>query len=184
MANEIDYLLTIVRRIRRYASFWEWPNKAVKELGVVKDLLTSMNQAGIIHYKNPRPVKDDWPDCTVEDEQGQLIAIEVTELVDEEAIQRSQRGQPVYGRWEDRDILNAVHNILLKKDQKSCHGSLYASVTLVIHTDESELNARRLFPLIRSGRFPHLSNIKEAYIICSYDPFTETYPYCEIPLDN
>ena len=150
----------------------------------MKDLLTSMTREGVNRYTNPRSVEDDWPDCAAEDEQGQLIAIEVTELVDEEAIQRSQRGQPVYRRWEDRDILNAVHSILLRKDQKSCHGSLYGRVILVIHTDEPELNARRLFPLIRSVRFPHLNNIKEAYIICSYDPFTETYPYCEIPLDN
>ena len=43
-----------------------------------------------------------------------------------------------------------------------------------------EFTRFRLFPLIRDTEFMRLENIQEAFIVTSYDPETQTYPWYEI----
>jgi len=182
MNDFVNDIVKIILRLRKSAAFWEWPDKSAKELEIVKNLLDSMERDGIKHYRNPRSLKDNWPDCTIENESGNSIAVEVTELVDEEVIQRCQQGEAVYRLWTDEDIVDEVKKRLIGKDLKSFHGNLYSKVILVIHTDEFELIASRLFPALGKGEFPVLRNIEEVFVICSYDPKTKSYPYYQIPL--
>jgi hypothetical protein len=178
MSDFVDELIGIVSRLRKHASFWLWPNKPVAERGVVRELLNSMHHDGDMRYQNPRSVNDDWPDCKVDDEFGNTVAVEVTELVDEKAIRTAQRGEMDFSYRTDGEIKEQVSRILARKDLKSSHGGLYSKVILVIHTDE--FTHLRLFPVIRNTEFMRLENIQEAFIITSYDPETHTYPWCEI----
>ena len=176
-----ELFITIARKLRKHRSFWMWPIKSVMERGAVSDLLDSMHLDGDTRYWNPRSTGKDWPDCEVDDESGNVVAAEVTELVDEEAVRRAQRGEMVFSYWKDEQIVEQVSRILVHKDAKSYHGGLYGKVILVIHTDE--FTGSRLFPVVRGARFAGLQNIDEAFIIVSYDPYTGRYPWCEIPLN-
>lgn len=148
------------------------------EVGITRELLNSMHHDGDMRYKNARSVNDDWPDCEVDDDLGNTVAAEVTELVDEEAVRTAQRDEMDFSYWTDNEIKEKVRSILARKDLKSSHGGLYSKVILVIHTDE--FTHSRLFPVIRKTKFTRLKNIQEAFIIASYDPNTQTYPWCEI----
>lgn len=163
LKEEIRDLIRKASKLRVYASFWEWPDKSVKERGIVYDLLTSMDRDGFKRYRKIRSVRDEWPDCVVDDESGRLVAVEVTELVNEEAVRREQQGELVYPCWTDNDIIQQVTRILLRKEQRSSHGGLYTKVVLVMHTDEPELTGSRLFPIITSAQFPRLRNINRGF---------------------
>jgi hypothetical protein len=178
MSDFADELISIVSRLRKHRSFWLWPKKPVMDRGIVRELLDSMHHDGDMRYQNARSVNGDWPDCEVDDELGNTVAVEVTELVDEEAVRRAQRGELDFSYWTDGDIKEQVRSILVRKDLKSSHGGLYSKVTLVIHTDE--FTHLRLFLVIRDTEFTRLENIQEVFIIASYDPETRTYPWCEI----
>ncbi len=178
MSDIFDELISVVRKLRMHSSFWLWSKKPIMELGVVQDLLDSMRNDGDMRYRNARSVNGDWPDCEVDDEFGNTVAAEVTELVNEEAVRRVQRGEMDFSYWTDDEIKEKVGRILARKDLKSSHGGLYSKVILVIHTDE--FTHSRLFPVIRGTEFTRLENIQEAFIIFSYDSRTHTYPWCEI----
>lgn len=178
MSDLIDEIIKNLSRLRKHRSFWLWPNKPVVERGVVRELLNSMHHDGDMRYRNARSVNDDWPDCEVDDESGNTVGVEVTELVDEEAVRKAQKGEMVFSYWTDGEIKEQVSRILTRKDLKSSHGGLYSKVILVIHTDE--FTHLHLFPVIRNTEFTRLENIQEAFIVVSYDPETQTYPWCEI----
>ena len=178
MSDFVDELISKVSRLRKHASFWLWPNKHEVERGVVQELLNSMRRDGDLRYRNARSVADDWPDCEVDDEHGNTVGVEVTELADEEAVRKGQRNEMDFSRWTDDQIKDQLSRILVRKNLKSSHGGLYCKVILVIHTDE--FTRLRLFPVIRETEFMRLENIQEAFIVASYDPETQTYPWYEI----
>jgi len=180
MSDFIDEIIKNVNRLRKHRSFWLWPKKHVMERGIVKELLNSMQQDGDTRYRNSHSVTDDWPDCEVDDKFGNTVGVEVTELVDKEAIQKAQRDEMDFSNWTDDEIKERVRDILSRKDLKSSHGGLYKKVVLVIHTDE--FNSSRLFPVIKSTKFPRLKNIQEAFIIVSPEP--RKYPWCEIQFEK
>jgi hypothetical protein len=170
----------VIRRRRKYASYWDWPDRDVKEIGVVRDLLEAMRERGDERYRQPDCVDDQWPDCIVKDASGRNVAVEVTELVDEEAIKICQKGEGVYRRWSDEDVTKKITAIMRAKDQKANHGGLYAKAVLVIFTDEFELTSPRLMPILERHLFPYLTNIEEVYVICSYERGPNTHPYTQL----
>jgi hypothetical protein len=178
MPGFADELISIMNKLRKHRSFWLWPKKPVMERGIVREFLDSMHHDGDMRYRNARSVNDDWPDCEVDDERGNTVAVEVTELADEEAVRRAQWGEMDFSYWTDGEIKEQVRSILARKNLRSSHGGLYSKVILVIHTDE--FTHSRLFPIIRDTEFMGLENIQEAFVITSYDPETRTYPWCEI----
>jgi hypothetical protein len=93
-------LLEKIRRVRKYASFFEWPDKKLKERSIVESLLNSMQLGGEAKYSEPIPSPDDPADCVVSDHDGRPVAVEVTELVSAEAIRRNQQGDNVYRQWK------------------------------------------------------------------------------------
>jgi hypothetical protein len=174
----------VIRRQRKYASYWDWPDKDVKEIGVVRDLLEAMCKRGDERYGQPNGVDDQWPDCIVKDASDRNIAVEVTELVDEEAVRICQKGERVYRRWRDEEVIDKLTAIMARKDKKANHGGLYAKVMLVIYTNEFELTSPRLMPILENRVFPGLTNIEEVYVICSYEPGPKTYPYTQLRFSN
>jgi hypothetical protein len=133
-------------------------------------------------------VHDVWPDCVIGDSGGIQVGVEVTELVDQDAVEMCQRGMDVYRDWSDQAIREKIAQILIKKDGKAYHGNLYSKLILVIHNDEVDLPSFRLFPLLDPSHFPRPRNIDEAYLICSYEPTLgddeNPYPYIRLNLDG
>jgi hypothetical protein len=182
--NIADELDAVMRNRRNYAAFWEWPDKKVKEWDVVCELLRSMHAKGDCRYTQPESVDDDWPDCVIRDSAGIQVGVEVTEFVDQKAVEMREKGMNVYREWNDQEVREKVEQRLASKDEKAHHGGLYGKVILVIHTDEVfDLQSFRLFPILDASPFPRPRNIDEAYLICSYEPGLG-YPYIRLNLDG
>ena len=85
-----------IARARGYADYFGWrPNRDLEEAGVVQNLCESIELSGskFLHSIIPRGRGNDPPDCEGRDFDQQRIAIEVTEIVSEEAIRAFKAGR-------------------------------------------------------------------------------------------
>jgi hypothetical protein len=181
--NIADELDALIRNCRKYAASFDWPDKKIKEWDVVCELLRSMHASDDCRYTQVEPVDGDWPDCVIRDSAGVRVGVEVTEFVDQKAVEMCERGKNVYREWSDQEVREKVEQILARKDGKANYGNLYSKLILVIHNDEVELPSFRLFPILDASHFPRPRNIDEAYLICSYEPGLG-YPYIRLKLDG
>ena len=188
---------------RRYATCFEWPDKQIKELGVVREWLRSMESRSEAGYSDPIPFSNDSPDCIVRDRQGKEVAVEVTEFVSREAIETNLRRRwedRVYRDWRPNQVIAEIKRIIQKKDGKTFKGGPYAKKILLIFTDEDTLISRRFEYAKRlpEQSFGPVNQIDEVYFLFSYvgnahpyyqndDPlydaeFDQGYPYIELSL--
>jgi len=178
-----------LKRRRKYAAFFDFSDKKAKERGVVTTLLESMERKGAAVFRGPVQSvdeKDQWPDCRAVDVEGRNVAFEVTELVSQEAIEANQHVGDKWCWWSDADVVGRLEKILQEKDQCSFHGNSFASVVLVIHTDEPTLEPDKIDSLLKGHIFPKLRNIEEVYLLMSYSPKLGGgyYPYFKLGLSS
>src|SRR5258708_1850155 len=137
--------LSALGKRKGYASFWDSPDKGTKERGIVCDLLASIEGKGGRHgIVSIRKNRRDPPDCVGTGENNEIVAFEVTELVDEETIRRNKKGQRsnqrkclcAFKEWTADALIEKIRNILKAKDEKRFHGGPYSRIVLIIHTDE------------------------------------------------
>jgi len=139
-----------------------------------------MEQRGEPLYSDPKSCNDQWPDVIVKTHQSVEVAVEVTELVDEISVKENQKGNGIFCIWTPEQVYLEIERILTKKNLKSSHGGKYASVALVIHTDEHVIEPEKYIPLLKVRQFDRPVNIDETYLLFSYDPRTKTYPYVRL----
>jgi hypothetical protein len=168
--------------IRKYANQFEWNRneKNIKEVGIVRELIESISKHCSCEYRNLRPRKDDPPDCLAETFDGSLLGFEVTELVDQKAIELNEKGREVYRDWTDSEVLQELQTIIEEKDSKEFLGGRYEKLILVIHTAEPVLTHQQLRPVIDSRLFRQTKQLHEAYLLFRYDPETQGYPYIQL----
>lgn len=94
--------------MRRYASFFEWYDKGTKELGVAETLVEALTQAGESGLHSPIEFSPDPPDCVCQDANGDLVAIEVAEVVCERAARLVAQGHDVYRVWQPGELRSHV----------------------------------------------------------------------------
>lgn len=178
-----DELLEIIGKERKYAGFFDWPDKPLKERGVVLDLLESMGYSKSNPVRNLRPADQDPPDI-VGDVSEHLVGFEVTELVDEAAARLNAQGHDVWRSWEKADVLQHIQQILKVKDSKTYCGGPYKRLALVIHTDEPLIDPRDFVAVIEEHRFVKPEKITEAYVLFSYEPGTQGYPVVKLAFES
>jgi hypothetical protein len=178
-------LKQILQEKRKYASFFEWPDKQLKECGVVQSLLDSMENQGIFRLAalKPGPHPNNAPDCIAEDVSGGNVAIEVTEFVSRKAIEMNQKGKNVYHDWKPDEVINEVKNIIAKKDNVKYVGGPYSKVILVIHSDEIALDHEAYSTVLSEPSF-ETNIIDEVIFLFSYRPQVKTYPYVELKVTS
>lgn len=176
-------LKEILQEQRKYASFFEWPDKQIKECGVVQNLFESMENQGLAPFTGlrPGPSPNHAPDCVAEDKTGEMVAIEVTEFVSRKAIELNQRGKKVYHYWEPDEVINEVKKIITKKDKVTYLGGPYSKIVLVIHTDEIALD-HETYSTVLTGAAFEAQIIDEVFFLFSYRPQVKTYPYVMLKL--
>ncbi len=175
MRQDIERLIEIAARTRKYASFFEWPEKERKELGVVEELVSGLNAAGL-GLRNLRVQRPDPPDCVCDDMNGNPVAIEVAEIVCEDAARLNAQGQNVYRAWRPGELEKTIAARLSEKDTKSFHGGPYTEIAVCLFTDEPALTldfAKRELSVASFGPF---EQIGAAYLLFSYDPGSKSYP--------
>ena len=176
----LQELIDIIKRERKHASFFEWPQKDTKELGVVKCLIESLEKAGCYSYFDPNSTKKDPPDCVARDNNGKVVGIEVSELVDLKTVRDAQQNKAYPKYWDKQEVLDKIQSIVLKKDRKKFHGGPYSSIILVIFTDETFLDPDDVIPYLQQHEFAKTNQIGEIYLLFSYDSRCYTYPYLKL----
>ena len=167
---------------RGHATHFEDPDKKIKELGVVREWLHSIESGGEAAYLNPIPAPSDPPDYVVFDREGRLVAVEVTEFVDEEAIRQNLHGDKVsqprtpveeveqVEEVEEIKVITKINGIIQKKDGKVFKGGPYAKKILLIFTDEPTLVSRRFeyAEFLPKRSFGPVKQVDEVYFLFSY----------------
>jgi hypothetical protein len=177
MSDEHEDVLEILKCGRNYASYYEWPDKRRKELGIVETFVEALRASGDTRFGSPRSHsnKNHPPDCVAEGPGGQRVGIEVTEVVDEDAVRMNQQAHATEDRvwrfWKPEHVCRRVDELISQKDSAEFHDGPYALRLLVIHCDEPHINSPGfdLNPL-RHKKPAVTSQIDEAYLLLSYHP--------------
>lgn len=183
MAKDLE---VIISKQRKYASFFEWPDRVIKETGIVRTLCEAMERAGEARFSDLQagPHPNQAPDCVARNDRGQRIAIEVSELVSSEAIKLNQKAKlptdRVYMDWEPQDVVSHVATILAGKDSKTYHGGPFSTIIVVIHCDELTIKSDEYIPTLIRTHFGPFRQVDEAFFLFSYEPDAGGYPYARI----
>jgi hypothetical protein len=192
----------IVKRMREaqelsrgYADFFSWAtDRDLEEWGVVKLLdesLTAEKKSFFTHIKS-RGRPNDPPDCEARTLKGERLAIEVTELVDEEAIREFKKAQREgnvldWAEWSKEKFLSKLQNRLTEKDSRfpKLKDAPYAGGYLVlVHTDEPELNIEVVARYLQGHCFDTLKHITHAFLLLSYSRSIEQCPNFELHING
>ena len=186
---------------RGHATFWHADNSTQPwmEVGAVRDWATEMNRRGFqIDIDSIRKNSDAYPDCLAE-MSGSIFGVEVTELVDSEAIReyvRSRRaagsewdplgtpGQPL-PIWDIHSFRSRLDEITLKKDARVRDSALVKQFLLIL-TDEPWLCEETVSGYLDSVKLKRPKHFDQVYLMLSPVPDgsgNRRYPVFEVPLE-
>lgn len=112
------------------------------------------------------------------------MAIEVTELVDSNAIRAFKAGRTYdWAEWSKEKFLAAVEERIDAKD--SCFPNLKeppydGGYIVLLHTDEPKLPRQVVDSYLKDHRFKKPKHVTRAFLLLSYDPSIFRYPYYEL----
>ena len=183
--HEIVAAMRVARaKSRGYADFFGWPtNRDLEELGVLRSFAESLEAKNSLFFTNlkTRERPNDPPDCEAIDLEGQRIAFEVTELVDPDAIKAFKAGGTYdFAEWPTEKFFSRLSERLLTKDASynSLKDAPYpGGYVIVVFTDEPALSRLTIEALLKNWQPPNLNFTSSAYLILSYDPSIQGYPY-------
>jgi hypothetical protein len=174
-------VLEVQKKMRPYAPFFNWPDKQIKELGVVDCLLQAIREQegrNWIKETEPGPDVNLPPDVIGITHENTRVAFEVTELIDQSNIDKSIKRQTLkFQDWQPDEIINRLELILADKGLIDFGKGSFASVVLVIHTDELQISLDQCRRAIAIHQFVQREQIDEAYLIFRPVPMGETCPY-------
>lgn len=176
MSQDLSDIIDLLATRRKYASFFEWINKEGKERGVAEELIQALNSTGPTQLRNLAPCNPDPPDLSCRDDQGNLIAVEVSEIVCEAAVRLNQQGKNVYRDWRPGELQTAIADRLGRKDEVALHGGPYQGLYVCLFTDEMTLTYQGACEELSNVIFGPFNQITDAFLLFSYQPSTRSYP--------
>jgi hypothetical protein len=195
VGKEVTLAEIIEANQRGYNDYFAWKHKQTAELGAVNDILTSARIAfeGLVS----RPEGQDPPDCEALVD-GELVGIEVTELVHRRAMERSLKAQKedkqeqerqdreldkleFYFVWDRAELLRALQALIDRKDGAEPKGGPYSRYILVIHSDEAYLDAANVKEWLTGAPF-RASRLTDALLGLSYHPSHQCCPVFQLSL--
>lgn len=183
----IKQIKEAIAKRRGYADSFGWPlERDLEECGVVRLFCEALEKESK-HFISSKSILSrgrgkDPPDCEASDLHGNLIGIEVTELVDPGAIIAFKK-QQIYewAEWDKNKLIDAINYRLDQKNTPSrVKGGPYKSYILIIYTDEPLLNADYIQDSLKGNRFVRRNLIDRAFLFIFYDPACKTYPWIEL----
>lgn len=165
------YLRSMIEKKRKVSSYWDWPDKPVKERGIALNILPRVFK-DVVDLTSLEPGQDP-PDCECSLD-GSFSGVEVTELVDQKTLEQSIRGDRVYLEWDRQQFLSALQSRIDDKD-KSWKGGPYERRVLVIHTDEFTLDRETVDRFLQGSAFT-TKLITDVILGLSYHSSTEDVP--------
>ena len=176
--NAIEKIKEIIKK-GCYIEGLHWPNKEIEGWGVVKSLIESMEVNGEKIYHSPRAYKPDPPDCIAKDTDKNLVGFEVTALTDSSEAREHVKGNPVFRDWTPQEVIQEIQKKLDEKERKIFHGGPYSKKIIILHTHNWVIE-QECITAIQEHSFEPLSQLNEAYLLLSYDPVIERYPYIKL----
>jgi hypothetical protein len=176
MNNDLSELVDFLSRGRKYASFFEWPDKEQKELGVTEELITTLNATESLGLKNLTICRPDPPDITCSGARNERVAIEVSEIVCRDAVKANQKGQEVFRIWAQGELQFAIADRLSRKDKCKLHGAPYERFYACLFTDEMMLTHDGVAVELADAKFGPFEQITDAFLLFSYQSSTQSYP--------
>lgn len=185
----LEALIASREKARGYADFFGWgANRNIEEWGVLYYLSESLTSSGVTIFNSfiQRERPNDPPDCEALDESGQRVAIEVTELVDEEAIKSFKTGEIFsWANWDVTKFRNRLNNIIKRKDSRfdDLKDPPYkGGYFLVIFTDEPMLKQNQVNAFLDGYFIKNTKHLSKVFLLLSYDPSIKKCPYFELSL--
>lgn len=172
-------LAEAVAKQRGYADFYDWHDKRQKELGLLQALVEAAGRIGLTlsDYRLQDEGKDP-PDAWVT-LVGTSIAVEFTEFVDRNMIEKQRREKQEQWRvWIQQDVEVKLSSILAAKDHAGFGGGV--GYWLVIHCDEPGLSSELFERYL--GAMPSIATrgVGRCFVLLSYDPAVKGYPLLEV----
>jgi hypothetical protein len=178
---------TMPKQLKRgYSDFFTWPvDRQLEEWAIAEALKESLEKSNAAFFNSliARGRGNDPPDCEAVLLGGGKLGIEVTELVDPQAILAYKNGDTrQQAEWDETKLVNALSRRLKVKDIAAANvkGGPYDSYVLLIHTDEPMLDYDYLNPLLSGVQFPACQLINRAFLLMSYDKKYRSCPYIEL----
>ena len=190
--KEIAELMRAAKeKARGYADHFGWAtDRAIEEWGVVNALAASLENENISLFKNikRRGRLNDPPDCEALDINGRRIAIEVTELVDGEAIQAYKAGAVYeWANWDKNRFMDSLSRLITRKDSRYAklkEPPYTGGYVVVIFTDEPMLDCSTVKSYLEGHKFDRPKYISRAFLLVSYDPSIKQCPYYELEFND
>ena len=163
-----------IHKSRGYASYWEWKlDKQQPELHAARVLSRFLFRDQDYSVSS---VTNDPPDAVVQ-LGTRRYGIEVTEIVDQKAVERASKrkkqGLPVeydWANWNSDRLYEALEQGLVTKDRKlATHAQNYDELLLAFVTDEGMIDSR-LAAAVAGRIHSDTRYIDRAFMILSYDP--------------
>lgn len=174
---------------RGYGDFFAWPvDRQLEEWAIVDSLKESLEKAnaGFFNSLVARGRGNDPPDCEAVLTGGGKLGVEVTELVDPEAIMAYKSGDTGHSaEWDEPKLIKSIAlRLQVKEIAKNIKGGPYDLYMLVIHTDEPRLTYDYTYPILSRHTFRFYSLIDRAFLLMSYDENYQCCPYIELNIKH
>ena len=172
------------KEIRKHAPYFALSaDKQQNEVDVACVLREEMLRRGEESYHSiqSRGLGNDPPDCEAIGNNGERVGIEVTELVEESAIEGANRGTDTpHEPIAPLAAVERISNIVQKKDRADVRGERYDLYFLVIYCGDPCFLTHDVLVSIREARFERTHLINRAYFLESYNPWQKCCPYVEL----
>ena len=179
------------RKRRGYADFFSWPsNRDLEEWGICSQWSESLAARGELFFSGlkVRGRPNDPPDLEALDPTGGRLAIEVTELVDGDAIRAFRAGRTYdWAEWSKERFIAALEERVEVKDRRfpELKEPPYdGGYVVLVHTDEPELSRATVEGYLLNHRFKRPQYVSRAFLLLSYDPSVSHYPYFELAFSS
>jgi hypothetical protein len=180
----LEILRKQVENQRGYAGFWHWHgDRRIPERDVARTVRRPLKIVGEVTSRN---VGEDPPDCEATDVKGRRIAIEVTEFVDQKAIEARKlgyRGGPA--DWPRQKFTEALTAIIARKGSRYAKlkgGPYEGGYVIVVHTDEAMLPEEIVAGVLDGHTFNRPEGVSRVFLVLSYSQHRKCCPYFELKL--
>lgn len=141
--NDLLQVVQNLRNLKRqHASYYDWPDNKIKESGIVDEFLDPNNHKGIHDYVSFSIPDNDPPDAIIYKDNNEEAQLEITELVNQQAIEMQINNAPSYcsesKKWIDKSYFEKQLNKSIQIKNIKCKTlfNQHNDVQLLLHTDE------------------------------------------------
>lgn len=166
----MDDFSKLLSHRRKGASYFECDDRQVRDQDIAARLLVEMARNGVIHVRTrsirPGPHKNRSPDVIAQTHEHGLVAIELTELVDEQYLREVNSGERDWIRaYTKEKLYDAISKCLRRKSSIQLCGGPYAWHILLIHTAELHLSPSPTFEWLENKTFDLSPLWNEAFLL-------------------